>query len=103
MRVCGAGDYFVIASVDGSLTLWSAKGTFLQSLVLSGEQPEATACCVHPSDQRIAFTSRQGDVAVAHMRLPVVHGLHREIYARRTALGEVTVRNLITDKMATLQ
>ncbi|CDJ51313.1 WD-repeat protein, putative [Eimeria brunetti] len=97
------GEYFVLVGVDGGLSVWSSNGTCLQPLNFYAEKPEVTACCFLPSGLRIAFTTREGDLGVAHLRLPVVHGLYREVYARRTALCEVTVRNLLTDVTTTIQ
>ncbi|CDI81352.1 WD-repeat protein, putative [Eimeria praecox] len=98
-----AGEFFVLVGVDGGLSLWSYMGICLQPLDFSAEKPEVTACCFLPSGLRIAFTTRQGDLGIAQLRLPVVHGLYREVYARRTALCEVTVRNLLTDMTTTIQ
>lgn len=92
-----------MASVDGSMSLWSPKGICLHSVVVPKEHIKATACCFHPSSQQFAFTSIDGEVGVASLKPSVVHGLHRETYARRTALDEVTIRNLITDKTTTIK
>ncbi|CDJ30789.1 WD-repeat protein, putative [Eimeria mitis] len=97
------GEYFILVGVDGGISLWSYKGICLQPLDFSAEKPEVTACCFLPSGQRIALTTREGDLGIAQLRLPVVHGLYREVYARRTALCEVTVRNLLTDMTTTIQ
>ncbi|KAL8448241.1 hypothetical protein Emag_004009 [Eimeria magna] len=64
---------------------------------------ETTACCFHPSGQRLAFVNRHGHLGLAQLKLPIVHGLHRELYARRTALRELTVRNLITEETAVIR
>ncbi|OEH76693.1 putative WD-repeat protein [Cyclospora cayetanensis] len=96
------GDYLVMVGVDGCITLWSSNGIYLQPLHVSGERLEATACCFLPSGQRLAFTNRQGDVGILNLRLPVVHGLHREVYARRTTLCELTVHNLLCNKTVTI-
>lgn len=98
-----AGEYFVLVGVDGCLSVWSYMGIFLQPLEFSAGKPEVTVFCFFPSGLRIAFTTRQGDLGIAQLRLPVVHGLFREVYARRTALCEVTVRNLLTDMETTIQ
>lgn len=103
LRMPNAGEYFLLVGVDGGLSLWSYMGICLQPLQVSAETPEVTACCFLPSGPRIAFTTRQGDLGIAQLRLPVVHGLYREMYARRTALCEVAVRNLLTDMTTTIQ
>ncbi|KAL8427605.1 hypothetical protein Efla_005780 [Eimeria flavescens] len=100
IAVAPSGDYFVVATVTGNLSLWSREGSFLQPSVLSDEGLGPVSCGFHPDGKRLAFSTRDGGLAVAQLRLPIVHGLHRELYARRTAPNELTIRNLVTDKTA---
>ncbi|KAL8435801.1 hypothetical protein ACSSS7_002178 [Eimeria intestinalis] len=97
------GDYFLMSAVGEAVSLWSREGKPLHAIYSLDAKVETTACCFHPSGKRLAFVNRHGQLGLAQLKLPVVHGLHRELYARRTGLREVTLRNLITDGAAVLR
>ncbi|KAL8275962.1 hypothetical protein Esti_000078 [Eimeria stiedai] len=97
------GEYFLMAAVGEAVSVWSREGKPLHAFASLDAKVETTACCFHPTGQRLAFANRHGHLGLAQLKLPVIHGLHRELYARRTALREVTVRNLIAEDTAVIQ
>ncbi|KAL8449041.1 hypothetical protein Emed_003393 [Eimeria media] len=97
------GEYFLLATVGDAVSLWSREGNPLHAFSSLDAKVETTACSFHPSGQRLAFANRHGHLGLAQLRLPVVHGLHRQLYARRTSLREVTLRNLITEETTVIR
>ncbi|KAK2950407.1 putative Intraflagellar transport protein 122 like protein [Blattamonas nauphoetae] len=93
------GEYFIAAGSNKETFLFSREGIPLQSLGTSDQWVFSAAC--RGNSEYIACPTKEGKLGLYMCSTGTVHGLHKNMYARRETITSVFIQNLTNTTQTT--